>query len=196
VEFARLFSRSLALAESPGSFPKFRPRLHAPGLSPLFLIAGQQSPSRHLEWESWLSILQAWHQGRSFAIASSSEDTLLADKIVGHFGGMAQKFTGSFDALCHRISQSCEVLTMDGGMVHVASYFGVPTTALFTSGREKKWLPLAEGSHLIRRQDLPCQPCTLFGQVPPCSHRYACKALSFSENLIPIEIAPTHHREN
>jgi ADP-heptose:LPS heptosyltransferase len=66
---------------------------------------------------------------------------------------------------------------MDGGPVHIASYYGTPARTIFTSGREGKWAPLAEGSEIVRTRDLWCQPCTLFGQTPPTRNALACHRL-------------------
>ena len=184
IEFARLFAAAMNLAHE--SRPRSsRPRLQPASAPPLVLIAGRQSPSRRLTLEAWAHLVSRWHQGRSFLVASAPEDTEFAVELTQHFAGLASLFAGSFAELCHQIARSEEVFTMDGGGVHIASYFGVPTFALFTSGRDRKWHPLGEGSRILRRHDLPCQPCTKFGQVPPCPYGYACLKL---EDVEPEEI--------
>ncbi len=60
-------------------------------------------------------------------------------------------------------------------MVHVASYFNVPSTVIFTSGQDYKWAPLTPGSLVLKRKDLSCQPCNRFGQVPPCPNGLICR---------------------
>jgi len=62
----------------------------------------------------------------------------------------------------------------------------VPTMAIYTSGREQKWRPLALSSASLKRSDLACQPCALFGQVPPCPNHYACKEIDFFTHKIDI----------
>jgi hypothetical protein len=74
-------------------------------------------------------------------------------------------------------------LTVDGGFLHIASYYGVPVTGVFTSGRESKWAALAPGSRMVRRDDLECRPCTWFGQVAACKNQYACKKLDLARHL-------------
>jgi heptosyltransferase-2 len=176
LEFARLFAAALDLPEVTG------PRLPRPRLEPLsapllVLIAGQQSPSRRLSLDAWTALIAGWHQERPFLIGAAPEDADFAGQLTRRFNGLAARFTGSFDELCRQIARSEEILTMDGGAVHIASFFGVSTLALFTSGRDRKWHPLGEGSRILRRHDLACQPCTKFGQVPPCPYRYACLKL-------------------
>ncbi|MCE0522702.1 MAG: hypothetical protein LV480_07305 [Methylacidiphilales bacterium] len=176
VEFARLFAAALGLPEP--TKPRLpRPRLYPPSGPPLVLIAGQQSPSRRLTLDAWTTLVAGWHQKRPFLIGAAPEDAEFAGQLTGRFDGLATRFNGSFDELCEQIARSEEIFTMDGGAVHIASYFGVPTLALFTSGRDRKWHPLGEGSRIFRRHDLSCQPCTKFGQVPACPHRYACLKL-------------------
>jgi ADP-heptose:LPS heptosyltransferase len=176
IEFARLFAAALSLPEV--TQPRLpRPRLHPPSAPPLVLIAGRQSPSRCLTLDAWTALIVKWHPKRPFLIAAAPEDADFAAQLIRRFDGVAVPFTGSFNELCEQIARSEEILTMDGGAVHIASFFGVPTLALFTSGRDRKWHPLGEGSRILRRHDLICQPCTKFGQVPPCPYGYACLKL-------------------
>jgi ADP-heptose:LPS heptosyltransferase len=184
VEFARLFAAALGLPELTG--PRLpRPRLHPPGAPPLVAIAGRQSPSRRLSLDAWTTLISRWHQKRPFLVGAAPEDADFAEQLAGRFDGLASRFTGSFDELCGQIARSEEVFTMDGGAVHIASYFGISTFALFTSGRDRKWRPLGEGSRILRRRDLACQPCAKFGQVPRCPYGYACLKL---EDVAPTKI--------
>jgi ADP-heptose:LPS heptosyltransferase len=176
VEFARLFAAALGLPEPVDARRERTRRFPAEG-PPLVLVAGLQSRSRRLGVEAWAALIGTWHGGRSFEIAAGPADEAFADELAARFPERAIRFRGSFAELCDRLARSEETLTMDGGPVHIASFFGVPTSALFTSGRDRKWHPLGEGSRVLRRHDLPCQPCTRFGQVPPCPHGYACLEL-------------------
>jgi ADP-heptose:LPS heptosyltransferase len=151
-----------------------RPRVVPAELPPLVLIAGRQSASRSLELDQWLRLIHAWLPDRPYVVAAAPADAAFADELNQRSAGKGGRFAGNFAQLCDHIARSAEVLTMDGGPVHIASYFGVPSTVIFTSGRSRKWAPLGAGSRLIRRHDLPCQPCTKFGQVPPCPYRYRC----------------------
>jgi ADP-heptose:LPS heptosyltransferase len=175
-EFARLFSAAMNGDEA--GFADFsRPRLEPASAPPLVLIAGRQNRSRALPLETWEMLIAKWHGQRKFLVAASPEDAAFADQLVERFGGLAARFTGSFEAMCGQIARAEELFTMDGGGVHIASYFGVPVFTIFTSGRDHKWAPISAGSRVLRRHDLPCQPCTKFGQVPPCPNHYACQDL-------------------
>jgi len=96
-------------------------------------------------------------------------------KLVEKFPVQARLIRGSFEDCCSTVQQASFVLTLDSAPVHIASFYGVRTISVFTSGRERKWAPLAPESITLKRGNLPCQPCTLFGQVPPCPNSYACK---------------------
>ncbi len=191
IEFARLFAAALGLPEPAGP-PRLRPRVEPASEPPLVLIAGRGNPSRELSPDGWAGLISRWHQGRSFLIGGAPADAGLIRQLTARFDGLAAPFVGDFAGLCARISRSAEIFTMDGGAVHLASYYGVPTLALFTSGRDRKWYPLGEGSRILRRHDLPCQPCTKFGQVPPCPNDYACLKL---DDVAPENVPQTVPRD-
>ena len=186
VEFARLLAEGLHLPRA-GTPRHPRSRLRAASAPPLVLVAGQQSRSRCLALEDWVRLISEWRHGRSLLVAASPQDQAFAGQLQAGLGGAVERFEGSFTDLCEQIACSEEVFTLDGGAVHMASWFGVPTTAIFTSGREQKWYPLGEGSRLLRREDLPCQPCTKFGQVPSCPHGYACLRIG---GYVPLKPSP------
>jgi ADP-heptose:LPS heptosyltransferase len=144
-------------------------------------IGGMQSPSRALTAQEWVALIRPWSQGRSFWICSAPADRSLADTLCLEFAGKAQRFDGTFDQMCDLVARAEEVLTVDSGFLHIASYFGVPVTAHFTSGRARKWAALSPNSTILRRSDLACQPCTLFGQVSPCPNHFACKDLTHAK---------------
>lgn len=157
---------------------------------PVVAVGGTHSPSRSFEAREWASWIEAWRPQGSVEIVAAPVDLDLAARIVSLVGGRAVLRPAPFDETCRRVSAAEAVLTVDGGMVHVASYFGVPTVAVFTSGRWAKWAPLAQGSAILRRGGLPCQPCTVFGQTPPCPHEFACKRLDWPTDLVEVSSPP------
>jgi hypothetical protein len=189
VAFRRLFAA--ALGTGTDEAPRPRPRSAPSAGTRLVAIAGRQSPVRDLTLEQWHAHVDAWTPpDHPVAIAAAPVDAAFADALAARLGPRATRFHGSFDALCARIATAEEVLTMDGGPVHLASYLGTPTRALFTAGRERKWAPLAEGSTIVRRDDLPDQPCTLFGQTPArCPCRGRCRDLDPVRDVRPSPAA-------
>ncbi len=185
--FRHLLASALRLGHFPAAPVPRRTRSVLASERPVVGLSGLQSESRAFSEDAWTSFIERWSDGRTFWIASSENDRLLARRLEARFDGRAEVFEGSFSELCGLISRSEEVLTVDGGFLHIASYYGIPVTGVFTSGRERKWAALAPGSRVVRRGDLPCQPCTWFGQVPPCGNQFACKQVDFEKHVQPCE---------
>lgn len=158
-------------------------RRPADGL-PVVAVGGLQSPSRTLSVASWAGMAAKWAAGRPYLVVSSPTDRAFAASLVDRADGHAELFEGSFDAVCDVICAAPEIFAVDSGLVHVASYFGVPATVVFTSGRAAKWAPLAPGSRVVARGDLPCQPCTMFGQTPPCPRAFACRDVELADHRL------------
>ena len=180
VSFQNLLAAALHLPTRVSPEPPARPRTVPAVEKPVVGLGGLQSESRTFSEEEWgWFILRRIGRGSSFWIASSETDRPVARRLARCFPGRAEVFEGSFDALCGLIQRSEEVFTVDGGFLHIASYYGVPVTGLFTSGRDRKWAALGQGSRALLRADLACRPCTWFGQTPPCTNRFACKEVPF-----------------
>lgn len=179
VMFQNLLAAALGLPERDCSEPAVRPRMAAAVEKPVVGVSGLQSESRRFSEAEWARFIEARTGGRPFWIASSETDRLVARRLAGRFPGRAEVFEGDFDDLCGLIQRAGEVLTVDGGFLHIASYYGVPVTGLFTSGRDRKWAALGQGSQALLREGLACRPCTRFGQTPPCRYHFACKEALF-----------------
>lgn len=179
-EFGRLLAKALDLPVFPLSL--VRARLYPPTGPPIFAIAGRQSASRRLEMETWTHLVNAWAGQRPFLIVDGPRDRDVAHDLVDAFGGQASVLDGMFSDLCEAIARAEEVFTVDGGMMHVASYYGVAVTAILTSSRERNWAPLAAGSRLIRRSDLSCRSCATFAHVPPWPWNFAGKDLEYRKH--------------
>ena len=65
------------------------------------------------------------------------------------------------------------LISTDSGILHLGVLSGVPTVSLFGPGIAKKWGPKGE-NHIILNKELPCSPCTRFGETPPCSIGARC----------------------
>lgn len=72
------------------------------------------------------------------------------------------------------IAASSLLVTSDSGMLHLAVGLDVPTVSLFGPGRHKKWAPQGEKHLVLRKDDMPCSPCTTFGWTPPCRYNVKC----------------------
>ena len=183
---ARLFAASLG--GDPDGFALERRRAHPSDGTLLVAISGRQSATRSLALDRWIEHVEAWADARPVVVAAAPVDAGFADQLATRLGkGRARRFAGGFDELCDAIEGADAVLTVDGGPVHLASYAGTPVRAIFTGGRDRKWAPLAVGSQIARLPDgaLACQPCTLFGQTPPCPHGLACHRMDAARDVRP-----------
>jgi len=172
-EFAKLFSRAYQLP--PAKLFVGRDRMQEASLPPMLAIAGRQAESRCLPIERWIQLINSTIGTRNFQIAAAMPDLNFAKDLKNSFSNQAEIVNLPFPEMCDTLSRSEELISIDGGIIHIATYYGVPTTAVFTSGRDKKWGPKALNSKLIFRKVLSCRPCTVYGQVPPCPYNYACK---------------------
>lgn len=85
-----------------------------------------------------------------------------------------QTTLGQFVALLGRMSL---VICNDGGPLHLAVSQGVPTVSIFGPVDPTVYGPVMSGdaSHaVVRRFDLPCQPCYRNFRLPPCPYERAC----------------------
>jgi heptosyltransferase II len=179
--FHRLFAAALNLPMNTAGLRRSR---RQPATGPRVIgLAGLEAESRHLNEQQYADLVRPWLGDESALICCAPRDRPFAQRLARQWPEQMWVFDGDFGAMCREIARATAVFCMDGGMVHIASYFGVPATVIFTSGRTAKWAPLAVGSSVVQRKDLPCQPCTVFGQVPPCPHQYACKQLSYAEHF-------------
>jgi len=181
VEFGRLLAAAFGIEGDVSRPIRQRRRPATEGL--LVGIGGLQAVSRQLGEERWLEIVRTWSCGRDVHLSAAPPDREFARRLCARLEGRAELIEGDFEAVCDRIRCSSEVLTIDSGFMHIASYYGVPVTSIFTSSREKKWASLSEGSRIVRRNDLPCQPCALYAVVPPCPHAFACREVEFGRDL-------------
>jgi ADP-heptose:LPS heptosyltransferase len=126
-------------------------------------------------WIDWID--QVSGEAADLDLVYGPGERELAERLMGIAGDRFVDRSGDFPSVIDTIRSAHRVLTIDGGMVHVAGYFGVPADVIFTAGRDRKWAPLAAGSRVYARTDLPCRPCTLWGQVPSCPIAYECTKL-------------------
>lgn len=154
-------------------------------------VSGKGVTSRDFELSFFSELIKQKLTKKLFIIASPT-DKLFAQQLVQNSLNDTSEinlFEGSFTELCKLLSRSKELITIDGGPVHIGSYFGIVTKSVFTAGVLKKWHPLTKGSIIYYVDYLSCSPCTRFGQVPPCTNNFKCKKIDFSKSLKVEEIS-------
>ena len=65
------------------------------------------------------------------------------------------------------------LVSTDSGILHLGVLCDMTTVSLFGSGISAKWAPRGD-KHTVITLDLPCSPCTRFGETPPCPHENRC----------------------
>lgn len=175
VAFARLLAAALG-GEPPERAP-VRERRRPDDGHVVAAVSGLQSETRALPPGAFAEAVVAEAAGAPVRVTAAPIDLAYAQELLRLLPAGTELFRGDFDGVCDVIATAARLVAVDGGPVHIASYYGVPATAIFTSGRFAKWAPLGAGSRIIRRHGLACQPCTLFGQTPPCPNGLACLEL-------------------
>jgi Glycosyltransferase family 9 (heptosyltransferase) len=185
VEFAKILGWAVGRKRELIPLP-VRIRTRPRGDNLVVGLAGLQVESRRFTPAQWIEMVKLWARDRPFVVVAAPQDLEFAQGLCGQFGSQSSLFHGGFSQMCAMLSEAEAVFTVDGGFLHIASYYGVPATVVFTSGVDRKWAPLAEHSVIVKREDLQCQPCTRFGQVPPCTYQYACKSLNVLQISRPV----------
>lgn len=176
-EFTRLLKSSLPPHNRPlmsHHRERARPALDYFAIS----VSGLQILSRNFTVDRWLELIKDHAHQPARILAAPSERAFaqaLGTTLRHRLAIKVDIVQGSLPEVIRVLQQAQFLLGIEGGMTQIASYYGVPTAAIFTSSQDKKWAPLAVGSSVLRRHDLPCQPCALYAQVPPCPHQFACK---------------------
>jgi ADP-heptose:LPS heptosyltransferase len=142
----------------------------------LVALGGGHAESRALDIHSWIQTISKWTAGSQFSIIAGPVEKNLAIELSTHFGNRCTFLEGGFEDNCMRIAKAKRVLTIDGGLTHVATYFGTPTDTLFTSGQDLLWYPKAKGSRVFLNNQVKCRPCTMYGFTPRCPLNFECKS--------------------
>lgn len=146
-------------------------------------IAGFNCQSRSLSvelWEKYTKIILKEGTYRCVSIICQASDlkfgSALARRLGSNLDITVNIISGGFAQACSAIKNADRVLTIDGGLVHVSSYYNVPVDAIFTAGDPCKWHPLEETSTIIKSsKKLKCMPCTYYGKISRCMLKYECR---------------------
>lgn len=105
--------------------------------------------------------------GSRIVVVGGEDDRRQGDFIAG--GGLGLNLAGltSLSETAAVIQNSALLVSGDSGVLHIAAGLGVPTVSLFGPGRTEKWAPRGD-RHIVLNKELPCSPCTTFGNTPPC----------------------------
>lgn len=111
--------------------------------------------------------------GVKVVVVGGKEDCQQGKTIVA--GGLGLNLAGqtSLQDTAAVIDRSALLVSGDSGVLHIAVGLGKPTVSLFGPGRAKKWAPRGD-RHIVVNKELPCSPCTTYGNTPSCKANTQC----------------------
>ena len=138
------------------------------------VFPGASTPEKRWGADSFRHVVETLSAlGIKIVVVGGKEDRQQGEVIAG--GGLGLNLAGltSLAETAAVIQRSTLLLSGDSGVLHIAAGLGVPTVSLFGPGRAKKWAPRGD-RHIVLNKELPCSPCTVFGNTPPCPHNIRC----------------------
>jgi ADP-heptose:LPS heptosyltransferase len=111
--------------------------------------------------------------GIKMVVVGGKEDRQQGEVITS--GGLGLNLAGltSLPETAAVLQKSSLLLSGDSGVLHIAVGLGIPTVSLFGPGRTSKWAPRGD-RHVVINKELPCSPCTTFGNTPRCPINTKC----------------------
>jgi ADP-heptose:LPS heptosyltransferase len=144
-------------------------------------VSGRNDDSRKLDVDVFVDFIKSrMSEDGENVLVSSLNDLDYASSVAK---ALNIKIETNFSNIVKLIKSCKYLITIDSGLVHIASYFDTPVISIFTSGRPYKWAPTALGSE-IWSKDFICQPCNLFGVVPKCNYDFRCHKSSNEFKLV------------
>lgn len=70
--------------------------------------------------------------------------------------------------VAEEMSTATLLIGPDSGLAHLATAVGLTVVVMFGPSDSRKWGP-PKGYGAVAQQELPCQPCSIFGCVKPCT---------------------------
>ena len=153
--FKTLFAESAAAALCSDSVP---PLVAAPpkhrGLA-VVALAGLQVPGKRLSVALWQRLIHsAEERFAQVRLLGSPADVAFAKHLSG--SGRTENLVGqlSFERVIEEIRSAERLISVDSGLVHVADFFGVPSSVYFPSGNPEKWSPLSTNSCIYQEREV------------------------------------------
>lgn len=162
--FQALFASAAGPLLRQGSFEMTPPQLSeapaAPGRYRVVVLGGLQSAQRRLGIEDWVRIVSFAQRYRSDSLPvyllGAPADRAISEKIAVAAGGTTN-LVGvlPFPRVIETIRCAGRVFGVDSGLLHVADFFGVPTSAVYFSEEKRtEWPPQTSGSEMLSLADV------------------------------------------
>ena len=156
--------------------PRQRPEPYWVAIAPYATHAGKTYPLEQMEHV--VATLSERGDTHLFLFGAGSEERATLERwstmyphtesMVGQLGGLA--------AEAAVISHCCVMVSMDSANMHLASLVGVPVVSIWGATHPFGGF-LGYGQELsdaVQRGDLPCRPCSTYGQAPCRYGDYRC----------------------
>lgn len=116
----------------------------------VIVLGGRQDPERALSIDDWVRVARlAREYSHEIYIVGHPTDTKFGVELLVNAPWITFNFVGRLDfvRVARMIKGAGRVIGIDSGLIHVASFFDTPTTAVFVDPRKReRWAPLAPGS--------------------------------------------------
>ncbi len=134
------------------------------------IFPGASIKQRHWPVKRWSDVADnLWEKGFHVILLGGKGEKNINSKITGLTCSPVMN-------LCCRLTlnetaalfkQTSLLISTDSGILHLGVLSGLSTISLFGPGIAEKWGPVGN-NHIILNKNLPCSPCTRFGETPPC----------------------------
>jgi len=122
-------------------------------------IGGLQDPKRLLSAEVWRGLIErACAEQKKVILVGSRTDQEFAAMVTAACSSVVENKVGilPFADVIQSIRGAKRYYGVDSGLLHIADFFAVPSTAIFTAEKINQWRPLTAES-LLLRSDLSAQ---------------------------------------
>lgn len=153
------------------------------------LFPGASIPERHWGVEKFHELANRLiDEGFSVVIIGGQEDVAVGSAI--EVDTCALNLVGQTTLLetAGVLRRSELLVSCDSGVLHIGVGLEIPTVSLFGPGIIKKWAPRGK-RHSVINHELPCSPCTKFGNTPPCPIGAKCiQEISVDEVFMAVKM--------
>jgi lipopolysaccharide heptosyltransferase II len=140
------------------------------------IFPGASIPERRWGADKYGEVAARLNQsGIPVVVVGGKEDVADGEKIVVGKSGLNLARKTSIAETAAVIYMSGLLISGDSGILHIGVGLGKPTVSLFGPGIAKKWAPCGP-RHIVINKNLPCSPCTRFGNTPRCPINARCMA--------------------
>ena len=112
-------------------------------------------------------------QGYKIIVVGGKEDATTGTTIIKASGGINLAGCTTLVETAGILAQSALLISGDSGVLHLGVGLGIPTVSLFGPGIAQKWAPRGP-RHVVLNLQLPCSPCTQFGNTNRCPRQAEC----------------------